>query len=373
MTLPLIVADFLRIVTTPSHSLQERAVADLLKARLNDLGLEVFEDGAASAVGGDTGNLIARWPGDPSIEPVLFSAHLDRVSNPGRITAVVKESEDLIASDGTTILGADDATGLAAIMDGIRRVAEEGARHGDVELILTVGEEVGLKGSLEVDYSRLKSKMGYVLDSGGKVGVIVNQAPTQKTVKVIIHGKSAHAGMAPEQGINAIRLGALALASLREGRLSPITTSNFGVIHGGQATNIVCDHVEIKGEARSHDAGELEAYCREVDEAFSRLAEHGGRAELEWTEEYVAFNVPPSERTIKVAVQAMADIGREATIISAGGGMDANRFNLHGIKSVGISVGYENVHTPREVQSISELIAAGQVVASIIKAVAAGA
>jgi tripeptide aminopeptidase len=372
LTLPRIVEDFLALVTTPSHSFKERRVADLLLAWLKEMGLEVREDKAGEAAGGEAGNLIARWPGDPSIEAILFSAHMDRVSNPGKITPVLDEAQGLIKSDGTTILGADDASGLAAIIDGIRRVAGEGAPHGDVELALTIAEEVGLKGSRGLDYSLLRSKMGFVLDSSGPVGTLVNQAPTQRTAKIDIFGKSAHAGMCPEEGINAIRLGALALASLKEGRLSPVSTSNFGIIKGGQATNIVCDHLHIEGEARSHDEGELIAYCHEVDKAFERLAELGGRVEIKWTEEYQAFNVGPEEKVTKIALKAISAIGREPAIVRGGGGMDANHFNQHGIKSLGLSVGYENVHTQREAQSISELVLAGEAVAAIIKAAAQG-
>jgi tripeptide aminopeptidase len=339
----------------------------LLKTRLIGLGLEVYEDGAGAAIGGDTGNLLARWPGDPEVPPVLFSAHLDRVANPGRIVPVVKEAEDLIASDGTTILGADDASGLAAILDGIRRVQEEGARHGDVELALTVAEEVGLQGSLYLDYSKLKAKVGYVLDTGGPVGVVVNQAPTQMTVKIAIHGKSAHAGMAPEEGLSAIRLGAQALTSLREGRLSPISTSNFGIIKGGVATNIVCDLVKIEGEARSHDPGELAAYVAEVAAAFKGLENRGAKVEMGWEEEYRAFDVPQGDPVVAIAKKALAAIGREPTVVRGGGGLDANRFNKEGIRTVGLSTGYDQIHSDRETQSISALVDAGRVVAAIIK------
>jgi tripeptide aminopeptidase len=369
---PAIVQDFLEFVTTPSHPFRERAMADLLKGLLGRMGLEVFEDKAGEMAGGDSGNLIALWPGDPGIEPVLFSAHMDRVSNPGRINPVVDEARGVIASDGTTILGADDAAGLAAIIDGIRRVGEEGARHGDVELALTIAEEVGLKGSRWLDYSKIRSKMGYVLDSGGPVGTLVNQAPTQRTVKIDVHGKSAHAGMCPEEGVNAIRLAALAMTSLREGRLSPVTTSNFGIIHAGEATNIVCDLAKLEAEARSHDEAELDAYCQELEEAFRRLSDLGGRVELAWSEEYKAFHVLEDDPVIRIAAKALSAIGRERKVVRGGGGMDANHFNLKGVKSVGLSVGYADVHTSRETQSIPELIAAGEAVAAIIKTVASG-
>jgi tripeptide aminopeptidase len=361
------------MVATPSHSRRERALADLVKRRLDDLGCLVEEDGTGERIGGDTGNLIARLPGNPSLEPVLFSAHLDRVDNPGRITAVVREGEDRITSDGTTILGADDASGLAAIIDAVRRIRAEGVPHGDVEIVLTVAEEVGLKGSRWLDTSRLRSKLGYVLDCGGPLGVLVNQAPTQKSVLVTIRGLSSHAGMAPEKGISAIRVGAVALASLREGRLSPLSTSNFGVIKGGKATNIVCDLLEIVGEARSHDRSELDAYVAAAAAAFRTAAsDAGATAELAWNLEYEAFHVPEGERVLEVAAGALAEIGLEASVVRGGGGLDANNLNLAGIPCVGVSTGYDNVHTPMEEQSISQLVECGRLAATIIRRLGAG-
>ena len=348
-------------------------MADLLKGKLTELGCEVEEDQAGERFGGDAGNVIARLPGDPAVEPVLLSAHLDRVDNPGRITAVVREDEDRITSDGTTILGADDATGLAAILDGIRRIRAEGAPHGDVEIVLAVAEEVGLKGSRWLDASKLRSKIGYVLDCGGKLGTLVNQAPTQKTVTIGIRGLAAHAGMAPEKGISAIRVGAVALAGLREGRLSPISTSNFGVARGGKATNIVCDFLEIKGEARSHDDSELEAYVAEVEAAFRKTAaDFGAGVDLGWELEYRAFHVREGSRVLEVATEALAGLGREVEVLRGGGGLDANNFNQAGIATVGLGVGYDKIHSPMEEQSISELVESGKAVAAIIRRLASG-
>jgi tripeptide aminopeptidase len=374
LTYPPILEDFLEIVTTPSHSRSERAVADLIKSKLEALGCQVEEDGTGAKIGGDTGNLIARLAGTKKgVESVLFSAHLDRVDNPGKITPIVKLDQDVVVSDGTTILGADDASGLAAILDGLRRIKQSGLEHGDIELVLTVAEEVGLKGSSQIDYGSLKSKIAYVIDCSGDVGVLVNQAPTQKTVWVTIHGVSSHAGMEPEKGINAIKVGAVALSRLREGRLSPISTSNFGVISGGKATNIVCDLLKIKGEARSHDEGELSAYCREIEETFTQAAkEAGATVEFSWTNEYQAFHLLKDDTVVKIASEALSSLGLKPQIVCGGGGLDANNFNLQGIKSLGLSPGYQKVHSPNEAQPISQLELTGQAVFEIIKKIAAG-
>jgi tripeptide aminopeptidase len=369
LSYPQIINDFLEMVTTPSHSRNERALSDLVRKKLLDLGCEVTEDDAGPKFGGNSGNLLARFPGESSIEPIMFSAHLDRVNNPGRIAALVKTEEDRIVSDGTTILGADDASGLAAIVDGLRRSKAGGARHGEVELVVTVGEEIGLQGSRHLDYAPLRSKMAYVLDSGGDVGTIVNRAPTQKTVTISVQGLSSHAGMAPEAGINAIRVAAAAMMKLPEGRLSPVTTSNFGVIEGGKATNIVCDFVKLKAEARSHDAAELERYTDLLNRTFRETAaEYKTTVELDWVLEYEAFYVPEDERVVALARRAFDGLGLETKIMSGGGGMDGNHFNKNGIKSVGLSTGYKHVHTQKEEQSISQLILCGEAVARIIEA-----
>jgi tripeptide aminopeptidase len=331
----------------------------------------VEEDQAGAAIGGDAGNIFAKWPGRPDLEPLFFSAHMDRVANPGKIKAVVRVEEDRITSDGQTILGADDVSGLVAILNGLRLVAKEGAAHGDVEIVFSVAEEVGLKGARRFDVSRLKSKTGYILDCSGELGTLVNRAPTQKTIDIKVYGLSSHAGMAPEKGVNAIRVGAVAMSRLKEGRLSPITTSNFGIIHGGKATNIVCDYVEITAEARSHDEDELLAYLNELKETFQNTAqEFGAKVEIAVNHEYSSFYVLEDDPVIARATQALNKINRKVKILTGGGGMDGNIFNEKGVKCVGLATGYDYVHTEREEQSIAQLFACGQLVAEIVKSVA---
>jgi tripeptide aminopeptidase len=293
---------------------------------------------------------------------------MDRVENPGVIVPRVLESENKIVSSGDTILAADDISGVVAILDGIRRVKESGEPHGTVEVVFSVAEEVGLLGARYLDPSALTSKMGYILDSGGPLGTLVNRAPTQYTFLIKIHGKSSHAGMAPEKGLNAINVGAQALMGIKEGRLSPVSTSNFGIICGGKATNIVCNYLEIKGEARSHEERELKEYLAEVDKVFYGTAkERGAKVEIDYTLEYEAFYVKEDEDVISLAYEILEQLGMTPQVLSGGGGNDGNYFNKYGIKSIGLAVGYDKVHTEEEEQSISELIKCGEVVAEIIR------
>src|SRR5690606_13052328 len=121
---------------------------------------------------------------------------LDRVVGGIGVRPTVRDGS--VYSDGTTILGADDAAGIAAILEACTVFAESGSPHPPIELVLTIGEEIGLVGAKEVDAGRLKARIGYVLDADGPVGTVITQAPTQYGLRAVFHGKAAHAGVAPE-------------------------------------------------------------------------------------------------------------------------------------------------------------------------------
>jgi tripeptide aminopeptidase len=362
-----IVEDFLDLVRLNVNSLKERAIADDLRARLTALGLTVEEDDVGGRINGEAGNIIARLPGEAGRPVIMFSAHMDRVENHGRIRPVVDEARGVITSDGTSILGADDVTGLAAILDGLRRVRAAGRPHGEVEVVFSVAEETGLLGARHLDFRRLKARTAYVLDCGGPLGTIVNQAPTQYTFLLTVQGRSAHAGIAPEAGLSAIRVAATALTRLPEGRLSPVSTSNFGVIQAGQATNIVCERCLIKGEARSTDQEELSAYLEKVRRVFQETArEFGAEVQMETTLEYQTFRVEEDHPALDLARRALKNLGLTALVTGSGGGSDANHFNRHGLTAVGLAPGFSQVHTTREEQSIAQLVDCGRLVAEMI-------
>lgn len=368
MNYPRIVEEFIELAELEVHVRRERAIADVVTAKLKALGFKVEEDKAGEIIGGNTGNLIATLPGSLPAPPIMFSAHLDRVENHGSIRPQVFLEEDVIRSDGTSILAADDLSGICAILEGVRQIQEEKAAHGDIEVIFSVAEEVGLLGARNLDYSRIKSQMAYVIDTGGPLGTIINQAPTQYTFIIKVHGRSAHAGMEPEKGLSAIRVAATALTRLREGRLSPSSTANYGIIRAGKATNIVCDYAEIHGECRSTDPREVSGYIEEMKQILSVVAaEFQTSIETELNLEYNCFKVEHDEPVVRIAVEAMRNIGLEADIHPGGGGLDGNFFNENGIKTIGISPGYVGVHTSKEEQPISQLLKCAKLVAEIIK------
>ena len=251
-----ILTEFFELVRTDSPTKSERFIANMLKNRLQDLGMSVTEDNAGEVIGGDCGNVLAYLKGTLPMAPiVLFSAHMDTVQPCLNIEPVLNDG--LITSAGPTILGADDKSGIVPILEALRTVQEQAIPHGDIQVIFSVAEEGGLNGSKNIDKTQLKADFGFVLDSGGKPGEIILEAPGQDRINVTINGKAAHAGVEPENGISAIVVAAQAISRLQTGRIDDETTSNIGTIQGGRATNIVADRVEVTCETRSRNLGKL--------------------------------------------------------------------------------------------------------------------
>ncbi len=347
---------FLDLVAIDSPSGEEEAIGMELMLRFAGLGGEVVRD--------EHGNVIARWPNGHG-DWLLLSAHMDTVGQDRGIKPQIRDG--VIYSDGTTILGSDDKSGVAVILETIRSLCEDQRVYPKLEVVISVGEEVSLRGAREVDKSKLRARHGYVLDSGGEIGTMLVSAPSQDSLWVTIHGKKAHAGSEPERGINAIRVAAEAIAAMPLGRIDPETTANIGVINGGLATNIIPDEVKIRGEARSRQLSKLEAQTREMVGAFEAAASrHGAQAEIKVVRSYDAYHHPADEPTLVTAIQAAERLGFRSRTVGSGGGSDANIYNAAGITCVVLSTGMSSVHTPQEHIAISDLVNSARFLEEIV-------
>lgn len=350
-----LLSTFLELVTVNAPSRRESAMASRVRGLLAAEGLTCEEDGAAAALGGEEGNLVARVPGTASGPTLLFCAHLDTVEPTAELQ--VQREGGVIRSDGTTILGADDRAGVAAIIEVVRALRESGAPHPLWELLFTVAEEIGVMGAQVMDGSLLTATCGFVPDSTGPVGTIVARGPRQQNLHVTITGKAAHAGMAPEQGISAISVAAKAIARMALGRVDAETTANVGTMHGGMATNIVAEHATIEAEARSRDENKLRAQVAHMTACFAEeAAAVGASADVVVRDVYPAFHIPDDAPPVRLAVAAAEALGITPTVTVTGGGSDANFINGLGIPTVILSAGYEKAHTHEEYIPEAELV-----------------
>ncbi|NPC93217.1 M20/M25/M40 family metallo-hydrolase [Bacillus sp. WMMC1349] len=358
--------EFLELVQIDSETKYEAEICNVLKEKFTALGLDVYEDDSAAVTGHGAGNLICTLPGTKEADTIYFTSHMDTVV-PGKGVKPVIE-DGYIKTDGTTILGADDKTGLAAMFEAIRVLKEKKIPHGTIQFIITVGEESGLVGAKALDRALIKAKYGYALDSDGKVGQIIVAAPTQAKVKASVYGKTAHAGVEPEKGVSAITMAAKAITKMPLGRIDKETTANIGRFEGGTQTNIVCDHVEILAEARSLDPEKMEKQTEKMKDAFeAAAAEMGGKAEVSIEVMYPGYRYQDGDLVVEIAKKAAEKIGRPSELLTSGGGSDANIIAGHGIPTVNLAVGYEQIHTKNEKMPIEELSKTAEMVIAIIE------
>ena len=349
---------FINLVQIDSESKNEKATAERLVEDLKELGAEYKIDNANEKTGGNIGNLYAYFPGKISKKPILFCSHMDTVKPGNGIKPQVKG--DKIVSDGTTILGSDDKSGIAEILWAIKELKEANEETAPVEVLFTISEEIGLLGAKYLDYSMIKSEIGYALDSH-HVGQISIGAPSANRMKYIVRGKESHAGVAPEKGINAIRVASEAIAAMPLGRIDHETTCNVGYISGGKATNIIPNEVIIKAEVRSHDPKKLKEVTDKMTnallEAAAKFEIDGYKAavEIDLDEEYQAFRLSEDDETIRLAEIAAENIGIAYKGEVGGGGSDVNIFNQNGLKMAVAGSGMDKVHTVDECIAISEL------------------
>lgn len=359
-----VVKEFMALAAINSPSRKEGRVAAYLIEKLRAMGVEPEVDDSAPRSGSDTGNIIARVPGNAPGTTVLLCSHMDTVGPTEGMVPVLKDG--VIRSNGKTVLGADDKAGIAVILAALAELKAGNEPHGDIEILFTVQEEVGLFGSTYVT-ADLKAAFGYVLDGDGPVGTVVNQAPSKVDLDFTVEGKAAHAGVAPEKGINAIVTASKAIARLRTGRIDAQTTSNVGVISGGKVRNIVPDRAEVAVEVRSMNAATLEREVQAVLDAFNaEAAAAGARLTVRRETPFTTFTIDEKHPVVANAFRAARALGIEPHLRASGGGMDANIFNARGLACVGLGIGEEDAHSPQEHIPVAQLEAGVRFVKALI-------
>ena len=323
---------FMEMVQIASESGEEAEFIEYLAREFASLGGKVRKDGY--------GNLIANIPGKNSktTAPVLFSCHADTVKPGKGIKPLLKDG--VIRSSGETILGADDKAGIAELLDALRTADI----HPPLEIAISRQEEVGLLGVRNLDMGLLTAKRGFLLDNDTLETIVVG-GPTYYGLDVTVQGLAAHAGMAPEKGINAIWAAAKAIASLRLGRLDGETTANVGVINGGLIRNGVPDNACFLAECRSLSHKKAEALIREMEGVIRCQAEAcGAKTEIAINNVCNAVSIPEEAWTVATAKRALSSIGIEARTTLMTGYTDASVYNNLGIEMAVVGIGAQDEH-----------------------------
>jgi len=357
----------MRMVSIDSVSFKEAEFRDYLINEMASLGIKCQEDDAAAKVKGNSGNLVAYVPGRGKDGPtILLSAHMDTVE-PGTGIKPRREGERIV-SDGSRILAADDKAGIAVILETVKVLTESGIPHPPLQLLFTVCEEQGLKGVKALDMSLIWADFGYVLDSDGTAGEIVVMGPSHNRIEWTVTGKAAHAGMNPEEGINAIQAAARGLSALPCGRIDEETTCNIGVISGGTARNIVAEKCYVEAEVRSLNENKLEELTSRLNETFSAaVKDYGAGCDIAVERMYPAFRLSEDDLVVRLAVKAAQKVGCEPRLAKSGGGSDANILNARTVPVANLGLGMRKCHTTCEHIFISDLVQTAEWILAIVR------
>ena len=349
-----LLSTFLDYVQIDSESTHEGAIAARVAEDLKAIGCQVYVDNSGEQTGSETGNLYCTLPGTAEGEPILFAAHMDTVVPGVGVKPIIEDG--VIRSSGDTVLGGDDKSGVAAIVEVLRTIVEQNLPHPTIEALFTVCEEVGLRGSRNMDYSRITAKKAAVLDSSGDAGKIITAAPGQYKLSAAVIGRRAHAGVAPEEGISAVQVLCEAVANMKLLRIDEETTANIGTISAQYATNIVPERAELVGECRSRRDDKLEAQGRHMMDCLQAACDKfGATLEGGLTKAYSAYSYTEDDPFVQQLMAACRKAGLEPSLAASGGGSDANNMSAHGLKALVLGTGMAKVHTVQEEITVKNL------------------
>jgi tripeptide aminopeptidase len=356
----------MRLMAVPGGSGEEGRVVDLIKSELRSAGakprdVETDDVAKRSPLGGEVGNLVFKLPGTFDAPRRLLMAHMDTV--PLCIGCKPRKKGAFVHSaDKTTGLGADDRAGCAVVLTAALEILRNKLPHPPLTFYWPVQEEIGLFGVHYGDIAKLgKPKLAFNWDGGAAEKLTVGATGAYR-MTIVVGGTASHAGGAPEKGVSAITIAALAVAELhKNGWLGLVLkdgvrgTANVGVVHGGAATNVITDRVELRAECRSHDVKFRKRILTEIGDAFRRAAAAvrnvegvGGTVKIDSRLDYESFLLDDDEPGVLAAERAVAAAGLAPVRAVSNGGLDANWLTARGIPTVTLGCGQTDVHTVKE-------------------------
>lgn len=348
----------LLMIYSPSRN--EKELSDYIVNFLENLGAEIYLDKSYESYGGNAPSIFAKIRGNLPGEGLTFSAHMD-VVEPNKGLTIVKE-DNVWRTDGRTTLGGDDKAGIAAILYAMKYMVEKEQGFEDIYTIFTPGEEEGMLGAKSINWEEVYRHMKpakniLVLDNAGRAEYIAHKAPTSYHYQIEVFGKSAHAGIEPENGINAIKILSDIISSMENARIDNETTANISRVSSNFPTNVVPDYAIAQGELRSHSYDKVEEILKSYDDlAKDAVGKYGGKYKFSYKEDYPGLSSKDDLIFAKDFQKIYKSFGIDAKLQEIGGGSDANFFAKEGFNSIILGVGMEKVHTKEEYLEIDQLI-----------------
>jgi tripeptide aminopeptidase len=358
---------FTKFAAIDGVALAERTIAQSVTVLLRAAGIRVVEDDAAIKLGGTAGNLLC-FPPDfhPDHPAVMLTAHLDTVLPTLNLKPIV--TAEKISSDGTTILGGDNRLGVSILAYLLQALSEIHLHQKNFFVAFTVAEEVGLRGATAIDLTPYNVQSAFVFDCSRRPGVYIKECVGLALFNARFLGKAAHAGVAPEEGINAIGLAGAGISRLEMGRIDEDTTVNIGRIFGGEASNVVPDKVEIQGEVRSYRRSRIQDQLSHIERTLSEPAAGGGKLLFEAKVDFEPYAHADNSPIVLEVENALRRAGLSPQPIRYTGGSDANVYNARGIPAINLGIGAQKPHSFEEFILLEDLVKSAQIAFSLVAA-----
>lgn len=350
---------FFDLINIYSPTRNELEVSKYIVKFLENLGAQIYLDESYENYGGNCPTVFAKIKGNLEGQGVTFSAHMD-VVEPNKESRVIFE-DNIIKTDGNTTLGGDDKAGIAAILYSIKYIIDNNIDHQDIYTIFTPGEEIGMLGAKNIDWNKLYENMSpaknvIVVDNAGKSMYVAYKAPTCTNYYMKAIGKTSHACLAPEAGVNAIKIISEIIYNMKSGRIDEFTTANVSEINSKFPTNVVPDQATASGEIRSHSYESVDKLLDEYEEIGNTIADkYHGKFEMQRIQQYPLLNSKDELAFANEFLEIYKSVGVDAQLQVIGGGSDANYLAGQGFNSIIIGVGMQKVHTTEEYLEVVEL------------------
>ena len=366
-----IIENFIEMIKIHSPSKNEKNYTNYLVKKLNELGLEVYLDHGYKNYDGNAPTIFGKLNGKIAGEGVTLAAHTDVVEPSESVNAII--DGHIIKTDETTTLGGDDKAGIASILEVLRVIQEKNVPHKDIFVLLTPCEELGMLGAKNINWNLIPEHMKpaknmLVIDNAGRAGLIAHTAPTKYDVDLIFKGKTAHAGIEPENGLNAIQLASIAIADMKMGRIDELTTSNIGSIFSNYATNVVAEECIVKAEVRGHSTEKVLEIIKSYEKSCELAIEKfGGKYSLKYICDYPTLKPKDNLKFANEFKEIYESLGIKSELAVIGGGSDSNILASNGYNSIIIGVGMYNVHTVYETLDTRDLFYTTEAILTYIK------
>lgn len=360
-----IMEEFLKLIKIPSPSFNEREIADYLKKRLEALGLEVYEDNAGKEIGGNTGNIIGVLRA-PEKKKVMFNCHMDVVPPCEDVNPIIEG--DIIKTDGTTTLGSDDKAGIAVILNMLDYIKENKLDHPEIYVVFTVAEEQGCLGVANSEIGRYDIDYGFILDGFVDPGIIAYGEPELNIFEAVVTGKTGHLFFDVENGVNAFKIAADAMANVRVGKIDEDTVANAVYGEGDWTIGAIPGKVTVEYIIASYNDTILNDEIENFKNAFKQAAaKHGGIAEVNHLATIPKFVLDDNSEYIKALGSAAKESDLNFEKIRPVFITDAGTFNKLGVPTVVLGTGVRNAHTVKEYARISHILENAKFIIKIVE------